>query len=175
MASINYYFGGKQGLYEQVFKEILGNLREQRISAVSQVLDNAIISKDIEKVIRAFAESFLKPLMDQKRGQIMIQLFNREMSDPQLPPTMFIEEMVEPIQQMMVRAMRSIYPKMSINTATMCLHSLVAQLIHLVQTRKFFTEAGRGNTVMSDMERLAEHIVQFSAAGVRMYIKEQQT
>ena len=97
------------------------------------------------------------------------------MSDPQLPPTMFIEEMVEPIQQMMVRAMRSIYPKMSINTATMCLHSLVAQLIHLVQTRKFFTEAGRGNTVMSDMERLAEHIVQFSAAGVRMYIKEQQT
>ena len=51
LASINYYFGGKQGLYEQVFKEILGNLREQRISAVSQVLNNAIISKDIEKVL----------------------------------------------------------------------------------------------------------------------------
>jgi len=174
LASINYYFGGKQGLYEQVFKEILGNLREQRISAVSQVLNNAIISKDIEKVLRAFAESFLKPLMNQKRGQIMIQLFNREMSDPQLPPTMFIEEMVEPIQKMMVRAMRSIYPKMSINTATMCLHSLVAQLIHLVQTRKFFTEAGRVNTVMSDMDRLAEHTVQFSAAGVRMYVNDQQ-
>ena len=69
-------------------------------------------------------------------------IFNREMSDPQLPPSMFIQEMVEPIQQMMVRAMQSIYPGMAADAATMCLHSLVAQLIHLVQTRQFFAEAG---------------------------------
>ena len=172
VAAINYYFGNKQGLYEHVFKEILSSLREQRISAVSQVLDEAVIGKDIERVLRAFADSFLKPLMDQERGQVMIRLFNREMSDPQLPPSMFIQEMVEPIQQMMVRAMQSIYPGMAADAATMCLHSLVAQLIHLVQTRQFFAEAGRVNTVMADLDRLVEHIVQFSAAGVRMYEKD---
>ena len=171
LAAVNYHFGSKQGLYEQVFKDMLGALRQQRIAAVKAVLDEAVARQHIEMVLCAFAEAFLEPLIDQERGQLKVQLFMRELADPQLPSRMFIEEMVEPIQGIMVDAMSRTCPGLEPGAALLCLHSLVAQLIHLVQTRKLFAEAPRLNKVMKDLEGAVEHIIRFSAAGVQMYQK----
>ena len=59
LAAVNYHFGSKQGLYEQVFKDMLGALRQQRIAAVKAVLDEAVARQHIEMVLCALCRGLL--------------------------------------------------------------------------------------------------------------------
>lgn len=167
LAAVNYYFGSKQGLYEKVFKEILRALREQRIQAVQQVVEEAAARRDVEAVLRAFAGAFLAPFFDDDRGQRIVRLFIWEMVDPHLPPRMFLDEMVEPMEEMMVEAMRRTCPGLKPRAAVRCLMSLVAQLVHVVQMWRLFDRAGSGKFRPEELQQWIEHIVRFSAAGVR--------
>lgn len=171
LAAVNYYFGSKQGLYEQIFKDILSDLRDQRILAVRKVLDKAE-GQDLEKVLYAFAHAFLDPLMKLEQGHLMVQLFMREMANPHLPPRLFVEQMVEPMQEMMVEALQRTCHGIEPSQAILSLHSLVAQLIHVVQTRRLFKEVDRSRMPPLNLDQIVEHIVLFTAAGIRQYQKD---
>ena len=171
LAAVNYHFGSKQGLYEQLFKDILSDLRDQRILAVRNVLDEAE-RQDLEKVLYAFTHAFLNPLMELEQGHLMVQLFMREMADPHLPPRLFIEQMVEPMQKIMVEALQRTCHGIEPPQAVLSLHSLVAQLIHVVQTRRLFRGVDHSRMSTLNLDQIVEHIVRFTAAGVRQYQKD---
>ena len=171
LAAVNYHFGSKQGLYEHIFKDILSDLRDQRILAVKKVLDKAE-GQDLEKVLYAFTHAFLDPLMELEQGHLMVQLFMREMADPHLPPQIFVEQMVEPMQEMMIEAVQRTCHDIEPPQAILSLHSLVAQLIHVVQTRRLFKGVDRSRMPTLNLDQIVEHIVRFTAAGIRQYQKD---
>jgi len=169
IASVNYHFGSKDGLYRAIYERLFTQLRDQRIAAIRAVVDEAEKKQDVEPIFRAFAEAFMKPLLDGEHGKLIPQLFMREMADQRLPIEMFMRLMVEPLRVVITDAMGRACPTLDVERAMICAHSLVGQLVHGVQMQQLFGRLG-DPAVQFDLRRWMDHAVVVSVAGVAAYI-----
>lgn len=170
VAAVNYHFGSKQQLYQKLFELRLAEMRRFRTHAVHKALDEAEPRGDVAAVVQTFARAFIQPLSDPQRGRTMLRLFMREMSDPHLPVGMFVQQMAMPMQELMRDALQRTSPGLGEEPARLCFHSLVGQLIHLVQVWKMMADAQlEAGDLHTHLETGLRHVVQVTVAGVRSY------
>ncbi|MGD1146857.1 MAG: TetR/AcrR family transcriptional regulator [Thermoanaerobaculaceae bacterium] len=164
LAAVNYHFGGKQNLYREVFRRRLEALREQRIASIRGTHEE---KGSLEVVLAAFAGAFFEPLLQRGRSRSVLDLLQREMLDPKLPPDLYRSEFVEPINGALVSAMMSTTPDLDIRSARVCAISVIGQLVQLAhRVRRARLQPSADDDVPPLKETVA-HIVRFSAAGVR--------
>ncbi len=163
IASVNYHFGNKEKLYEQVFRRRLALLRKIRLDSINEVMSH---SGGLEELLETFANAFIEPLIDQSQGRILMKFFNHEMLKPHLSREIFLDEMIKPVMNSLREALKELCPKLDDKSAIMCIHSLVAQLIHVIQVKEMF-EGTEGQAGMSlDFGESVKHIAKFTAAGI---------
>jgi AcrR family transcriptional regulator len=167
-AAVNYFFGDKRELYEELFKRRLVEMRESRLKAIEVVMQE---KPTLEQLFHAYCVDFLKPFADLQQSQRFMQLFFREMAESRLPKNMFLDELAAPTLTAMEEAIAVICPNIDKQDALMCVISLTGQLVHIMQTKVLF-EGAEGHSIASiDIDKSIEHIVKFSAAGTRAYAK----
>jgi AcrR family transcriptional regulator len=173
VAAINYHFGGKDKLYTEVFRRNLHVLRNVRVESINDVMsrDAAVTLEDL---LSAFAQAFLEPLVQKSNGPQIMKLFVRERLDPHLPSGMFFEEMISPIMDTLLSALQKICPSLSHENAVCSIFSTVAQLLHTVYAQELFAHEGNDAVPDFDLSRAVDHIVTFSAAGIRAYVEQPQ-
>jgi len=200
VAAVNYYFGGKENLYREMFRRRLralreeriesirravdqdgatpslegllrafrlGALREQRISSIRRAMTEAGSGATLELPLRAFTTAFLEPHLDQSGGRRLMRLFSRELLDPHLKAGTLQREVIEPVHSALVEAIQAVCPGLDASAARRSIHSLVAQLVHVVHMRNapgILRGAGREDF---SFPAVVDHIVRFSAAGIR--------
>ncbi len=164
LASVNYHFGGKEQLYREVFKRSMTELRKRRLAAIERVMAEPDVT--LEALLRAFAQAFIEPLVEHGRGERLVMLFMREMTQPLLPDGMIFEQMIGPMQRVMHESIARLEPCLTHRQRLLSLHSLVGQLIHVVQMRRLFEASGPADDVLLDQEQVVAHIVRFTAAGM---------
>ncbi len=167
IAAVNYHFGGKENLYLQVFQRRLGHLRDLRISRLEQVLAEAGRDATPELVLSTFTTAFLEPLADESGGRQLMELMAREMLDPHLPRSVFVKGMIEPVRRSLAGALEQVTPGLDHETALLCVHSVVGQLVHVIHHERFLHGTATGPWPTEELQRLADHIARFSAGGVR--------
>lgn len=168
VASINYYFGGKDNLYVEVWRRRLAQMRDVRLASIERVM-SADGPPRLEELLRSYANAFVEPLVDGGRGDRFITLMAREMIDPHLPRQMFVEEMIVPVMQSLAEALRRICPWLEDGRTQLIILSVVGQLMHAVMARGMFERSGHTEIVEVDLGAMVDHIVRFSAAGIRAY------
>ena len=173
VASVNYHFGGKTGLYREMFHRRLGELREQRISSIRRAMVRAGEGASLELPLRAFTTSFLEPHLDESGGRRWMKLTSRELLDPHLAPGTFQREMVEPVQKALTEAVRPVCRGLDARAARRCFHSLVAQLVHVVQMHHAPGAIRGGHPDDLALGAVVDHIVRFSAAGFRAHARRE--
>ncbi|MEW6336851.1 MAG: TetR family transcriptional regulator [Acidobacteriota bacterium] len=161
LAAVNYHFGGKHQLYVESFRRRLGVLREQRIATITETLRRTRGARALETLLRAFAESFLDPLLVAEGGRCLMRMIQREMLDPELPEGMFEGELVGPVRASLAEAVLAIEPDLPADHVRRAVESFIAQLLHLART------LDRAGAARSETAAHIEHIVRFSAAGFR--------
>ena len=166
IAAVNYYFGGKENLYQAMYRRLLVALREQRIASLRRAMDGAGDGAGIDVPLRAFTTAFLEPHLDQSGGRRMMRLFSQEMLEPRLRPGTFQREMIEPLVRALTAALRAARPRLRPRAARLCVLSLVAQLAHLVQMRSLPGPARGPERPESSLPTIVDHIVKFTAAGI---------
>ncbi|HEX9426192.1 MAG TPA: CerR family C-terminal domain-containing protein [Candidatus Polarisedimenticolia bacterium] len=167
LAAVNYHFGGKTSLYREVIRRRLRAMREQRIASIVRTMSEAGAGADIDLLLRSFTLAFLEPHLDESSGRVLMQLMSREMLEPHMPPRTFEKEMLEPVLEALTRALRTIHPRLQARAARRGIHSLIAQLAHVVHMRRMpGFERGRSGADFKFPE-VIDHIVRFSAAGLR--------
>ena len=171
LAAVNYHFGGKENLYVSVFQRVLAKLCERRISGLRTSAAQGDLG--LEGILRAFATAFLEPLVDTSRGRLMMLLFMREMARPRLPKGIMFHELIDPVSSELREALQKQCPGLSQDSAELCIHSLVGQLLHVIQAGRMLATAGRIDAPILDPSKAVEHIVKFSVAGVRRCAEEE--
>jgi AcrR family transcriptional regulator len=167
LALINYHFGGKENLYAEVFKERLTLLREVRVDAIDKLMRKKGSSADLEELLEVFAGAFFRPLLDGRAGKTLMGLMWREMTEPHLPEGTFYNEVIAPVTQAFINAMAKVCPKVKGNSVMLCIESFVAQLAHVIMMRKFIPGHGKGVLAKADIKGYVQHVVKFTAAGIR--------
>ena len=168
IAAVNYHFGGKEKLYRKVFQRQLTILRNVRIAGINKVMAEHGDKITLEILLHAFAEVFLEPLVTQSSGRSFMKLMMNEILDPHLPADMFLNETVIPVVNSLQGAIKKIYSDLTDESALYSIRSIIAQLIYTIHLQEMFKNTD--TTFMNiNLEESVEHIVKFSAAGIRYY------
>ena len=171
LAAVNYHFGSKEKLYEEIFRQIMNRWRQERIQAVEIVMAETNLDDILERLLRTFAFIFVGQLAGTAENkQKIMNLFMREIVDPHLPPGMFAQEIALPTKRVLGQALLQICPQLSEAQAQACLHSLLGQLTHVLHVRRFLGEEKDFQAPFEDLKSFVEHIVRFTAAGIRDYM-----
>ena len=169
IAAVNYHFGGKENLYLELWRRYLVRMRETRLSAIQRAMERTPSDGALENLLRAFANAFVEPLIDQSIAQRFMKLMAREMLDRHLPADMFVEEVIVPTLTAMRQAFATICPDLDPSRVRLVVYSIVAQLMHAVHVKGIFDHTDSPEFPKFDLAEVIEHVVRFSAAGIRDY------
>jgi AcrR family transcriptional regulator len=167
VASINYHFKNKDNLYREVYVRRVRQLRQVRFAAIDGVMSRGREAK-LEELIGTYARSFLEPLVDTQSGQAVTMLMTREMNEPRLPKEIFFEEMVWPVQERLEAAIAGLCPEVDGESLIASIQAIVGQLLHYIRMRELH-QANPQLPAPPETEAMIEHLVRFSAAGIRAF------
>jgi AcrR family transcriptional regulator len=175
IASVNYYFGGKEKLYEEVWRRHLIPMRDARIASINKVISQAEAKPDLEDLLRSFAYTFVGSIVGAGGALRLSKLMAREYIESHLPTNMFVDEFIMPTITAMLEALMKTCLDLDESKIMMVIFSLVGQLVHLVHVKTMFEHGGDDlGLPVFDSNEVIEHIVKFSAAGIRAYIDKQK-
>ena len=171
VASVNYYFGSKDNLYREIWRRRLVQMRDSRLASIERVM-SASGRPVLEDLLRSYATAFLEPLVGQAATCRFVNLMAREMIDPHLPRETFLNEMIVPVMSALSDALIRVCPPLAHCNVRLIVLSIVSQLIHTLCAQGMFEESGHPEVPKLDIEELIDHVVRFSAAGIRAYAAE---
>jgi len=169
IASVNYYFGGKDRLYTEVWRRHLLLMRDTRIASIQKAVSQDDGKPRLEDLLRSYANAFVEPLVGKSRGGRFIKLMSREMVDRHLPRNMFVKEMIIPVMTALQEALMKTCPGLEESKARLAILSIVGQLIHTVVAETMLEQTDSPELAKFELTEVVNHIVKFSAAGIRAY------
>jgi len=170
IASVNYYFGRKEKLYEEVWRRHLIPMRDARIASINKVMSQTEARPNIEDLLRSFADTFVGSMVDTSRVSRLSKLMAREYIDSHLPTDMFVNEVIKPTMTAMYKAIVKTCPGIDESKVLLVIFSVIGQLVHVVHIKAMFEHGGDNlDLPIFDSNEAINHIVKFSAAGIRAY------
>jgi AcrR family transcriptional regulator len=171
IASVNYYFGSKEKLYEEVWHRHLFPMRDVRIASINKVMSQSEAQLNLEYLLKSFADTFVGSMVDTSIASRLSKLMAREYIDSHLPTNMFINEVIKPTMTAMHKAIMKTCPDLDESKVLLVIFSVIGQLVHVVHVKTMFEQGGDNlGLPVFDSNEAIDHIVKFSAAGIRAYI-----
>ena len=144
-------------------------MRDARLHAIEQVMSESGGKPALEDLIRSFANAFVGPFRDEIRSRQFMNLMAREMIDQRVPVNMFIDEVVKPTMGAVQEALLRACPGLDESKIWLLIVFLAGQLMHVVHVKTMFEQAEMAEIPAFDLNEAVDHIVKFSAAGIRAY------
>lgn len=166
VAAVNYHFGGKEKLYVESFRAMLGPLRDQRMAMMEELIQREPVPS-LEEYLASFAEGFLEPLVDESLGRRFMLFVSREISDQVLPEGLFLGEFIIPLVARAVSSLDRVGVPMTREQSFYCIFSIIGQLLHAVKGHHMSDQLAKTGATPFDLNRFIDHFVRFSAAGIR--------
>jgi len=171
IASVNYYFGGKEKLYHEVWRSHLITMRDTRIASIDKVISQNDDKPPLEELLKSFSEAFIGSLVDESRARRFCKLWAREMIDQHLPPNMFVDNIITPTLTAMYDALIKTCPGLDESKIPFVVLSVVGQLLHVLHVKAIFEQSNETAMPKFDLAQTIDHIVKFSTSGIRVYVE----
>lgn len=162
VAAVNYHFGGKAGLYDEIMRSAI-----RVMQGTTEAARQAAEGRTPEEQFEAYLSIFLERVVPARDSWIH-QLMMRELSDPTPALERVFDEVIKPRLAHLARIIATILrcgeddPRVA-----RCLMSVNTQLLALIGSP--LTERFRPTPVLGpeDVAVMARHITCFSLAGIR--------
>lgn len=169
IASVNYHFGSKDKLYIEVWRRLLLRMRDSRLESIRAAMSQDSGKPSLENLLSSFANAFIEPLADESKARRLTKLWAREMVEQHLPTEMLVKEMIRPTMTALGEALLKVCPGLEKSKVPLVVFSLAGQLVHAVRVKGMFKQADIEEMPWLDLSEAVNHIVKFSAAGIRGY------
>ena len=166
IAAINYHFGGKEKLYA----EVLRHWSEYAVKKYPLLLGLGEESP-VEERLRAFVRSLLFRLLDKGKPAWFGKLMAREMTEPTRAFERLVKEVVRPRDKILAAIVqKKTGTSVDEETIRLCTASIIGQVIYYYHARAIIAKLYRRDVSKAgEIERIADHIVQFSLRGLEHY------
>jgi AcrR family transcriptional regulator len=165
IAAVNYHFGDKERLYREILCQGAHMLRERYPMGEPEFAPD----RPAEERLREFIHRFLRRILSANEGVYYGKLMSREMIDPTPALDMVLDEIIRPLINLLTGILRDMLgERASDKTLRYCSQSIIGQCVFYHHCRPVISRLLPDQTFEAeDIEGMAEHIYQFSLAGVR--------
>jgi len=171
IASVNYYFGGKEKLYQEVWRRHLIIMRDTRIASIEKVMSQNDGKPPLDDLLKSFSEAFIGSLVDEIRARRFCKLMAREMIDQHLPANMFVDNIITPTLTAMRDALLKTCPGLDESKIPFIVLSIVGQLLHVLHVKAIVELSDETALPKLDLVQTIDHVVKFSTSGIQVYIE----
>ena len=160
VASVNYTFGDKMGLYTEVLRH---SVHAAKTAALSAALDTSLSP---EEMIRGVIRARLMSLCKDARPDWAIRLVMHEFSHPTSAMARVVDEGMRPIHDRVRKAVGKIIGlPPDHETTRLSVNSIVGQILFYTFSRPVLSHLQPELKLTPDqLDRIAEHIAEFSLA-----------
>lgn len=163
IAAVNYHFGGKDHLYIETVRHAY-----QSLSAAVPMPEWPDPTPP-ETRLHDFIKTFLHRLLRNPNASGPMMLIMREVSEPTEACREFVEGHVRPMHQTLHRILNDLVPSStSLAQRNLLSGSIIGQCLHYHHSRWIMPLLlGEREASSMDVDRLADHICQFSLAALK--------
>ncbi|UCG79028.1 MAG: TetR family transcriptional regulator [Nitrospirota bacterium] len=167
LASVNYHFGSKEALLEEVIKRRIlpiNEIRERKLLDIESSSAETGISPEPSDVIRAFLEPTIR-FMDTGQGaREFISLIGRSISDPDDTVRNIFHKYIITIFELFFKLMQRSLPHLPSDVLFWRIHFVLGSMQHTMRIcGTNFEELERFNT---DTETLIDYMMDFIMGGI---------
>ena len=169
IAAVNYHFGNKDKLYHEVVVRRLNHLRDLRLLRISELMAKGSENITLKELLTVFANAFLEPIIDEEVGPATMQFWLREMLNPHLSKSIFLDTVILPITGSFREAMLEVCPGIDEKTIMLACNSIVGQLSHIVKLKMIFAGTEHESNSCIEINEIVKDVVDFTTAGIQSY------
>lgn len=164
LAAVNYHFGSKESLIEEVFRRRLDELNRHRLTALAEV--GAQSDPTLEDVLDAFVRPALEQSMDSAGGAAFVRVLARAYAEHDERLRKFLSDNYGHVLREFAAAFARLLPHLDKEELYWRLDIVAGALTYAMAD---FGMIKRKNDVSenSHREQTARHLVRFAAAGLR--------
>jgi AcrR family transcriptional regulator len=163
IASVNYYFGGKENLYIEMFRRHMKRLLDEQIENIQKVMNSD--HPALEQLLRTLVVSTLRSSNSDGGERPLLKMMVREILDPHLKTAIMVDELIGKFLTELRNAIVKLCPGLKSETGLLCVYSLDGIVLHAL----LFSDYYHQHYPNLKVDELIEHIVRFSTAGIRAY------
>jgi AcrR family transcriptional regulator len=164
LAAVNYHFGSKESLIEEVFRRRLDELNRHRLAALAAVATNP--GRQLEDVLDAFIRPALEQSMDSAGGAAFVRVLARAYAEHDERLRRFLSDNYGYVLREFATAFARLLPHLRKDELYWRLDIVAGALTYAMAD---FGMIKRKDDVseQSHREQSAQHLVRFAAAGLR--------
>lgn len=163
LAAVNYHFGSKENLINEVFRRRLDSLNEHRLNALAAVLSRPDYT--LEDVLGAFVQPALALSLDPQGGAGFVRVLARAYAEHNEQLRRFLHDNYSPALKQFIAAFARLLPQLDKQELYWRLDIVSGALTYAMAD--FGMIKRRGVSEQQHRELAAEHLVRFAAAGLR--------
>jgi AcrR family transcriptional regulator len=165
VASVNYHFSDKIGLYREVLANILDSITKEKL-ALLEKLDQQKPLARIDEVLEAYIRSFFDSDVSSHDSDRLMQTIYREMGPDAVTGDLVATRLILPINQAFKALLLKACPELGEKKASFCVSSITGQVLHFIRSRDILRGIHGPGQHQAFIEDVIEHVTQFSLRGL---------
>jgi len=164
IAAVNYHFGDKESLYDEVWR------RAFSLAVESYPLDGSLPENpELKDYLHSFASALLHRIFSEEDSGLFAKLLYREMASPTLALERIAEEAIFPQSEFLAEAIHAALGEQAGEQhIRLCMNSIIAQCAFYNFSRPLRERIiGRKTMSEEEIDRIARHIARFSLGGLK--------
>ncbi|MHC5179300.1 MAG: TetR family transcriptional regulator [Planctomycetota bacterium] len=163
LAAVNYYFGGKDKLYAEMFRRQFAAMVNGHMETFRRISADA--DATLEGLFRAIIEPAIRRVSENEQGGKVMKLLIREIMSKRIDAESMCEDMKSKFFDELGRAILRFVPDIPENKILMITYSIDGVVLHPFLFMDFYDKMMPG----FDVEELIDHMVRFVTAAIYGY------
>lgn len=162
LAAVNYHFGSKDNLIEEVFRRRLDELSRRRVERLLELGANATL----ESLLDAFITPALELSLDRRGGSVFMRVLARAFAEHNTHLRKFLSDNYGYVLKDFATAFAGLLPQLDKEELYWRLDIAVGALTYAMADFGMIQRRS-GETERTHREQMAKHLIHFTAAGLR--------